>query len=211
MLFRSATTGAVAAVLLPFGAALGAPGYSHRTQYISELGARDAPDAGLVSFGFVVVGALLVATGVVLARSLVEPRSAVWAVAVVALALGGSYLVSGVAPCDPGCPDGTGEGERGFDELSSDQRAHDVAGVLGYTVAVGGVVAFAWASRGSDGAPASLAVAAAAVALALATMQLDSWRGVLQRLLELVLLVWLVDAVRRLTVPEERAPLTTSL
>jgi hypothetical protein len=198
------TGGAVLAVVLPVAAGLRAPGYSHRRQYISELGAEGAPDGGLVSIGFVLVGLLLVAGGVVLVRSLVEPRPAVWAAAVVALALGGSYLVSGVAPCDPGCPDSSGEAE-----VSTAQEVHDVAGVVGYTVAVGGVVAFAFAARGSDAAPVSLAVAAVVVAAGLAAGATDGWAGALQRVVEVVLLAWLVEVVRRLTEPPVEPSLTT--
>ena len=192
------------AVVLPVLAGLRWSGYSHRSQWISELGAHEAPDGGLVSAGFVLIGLLLAAGGVALVRTQAEPRSVVWAAAVVALALGGSYLVSGVAPCDPGCPDaidtngadgadGTGE------EIGTGQQVHDVAGVLGYTVAVYGVVAFAYATRGSDGLPASLAVAAVVVVAGLASAAADDWAGALQRIMELALLGWLVEVVRRLT------------
>jgi Protein of unknown function (DUF998) len=49
------------AVALPFVAALGWDGCSHRSQYISELGARGAPDGAAVSVAFLVVGVLFAA------------------------------------------------------------------------------------------------------------------------------------------------------
>ncbi|HEY8543885.1 MAG TPA: DUF998 domain-containing protein, partial [Acidimicrobiales bacterium] len=177
--------GAVLAVAVPLVAGLRWSEYSPRARLISELGAREAPDGGLVSLAFGLVGLLLAAGGVVLARTLLEPRSVVWAAAVVALALGGSYLVSAVSPCDPGCPggiaaepdDGAGVGDAGDDdrpgtvvvsrdreeEVTTGQQVHNVAAAVGYLVALAGVVAFAYAARGSDGAVASLGVAAVVV------------------------------------------------
>lgn len=194
-------TGAGLALVLPWLAGLQHAGYDQRRQFISELGAVDAPGAGPVSIAFGLVGLLLIAGGVALVYSLVDPRAVAWAAAVVALAWGASYLVSGVAPCDAGCP-GTGE-------VSAAQELHTRAGVAGYAVAVGGVVAFAYAARGSDAAPVALGVALVVVVAGLASLEVESWRGALQRLGELVLLVWLVEVVRRLTVPpDSQGPLS---
>lgn len=189
-----AVVGAGATVGLPLVAALGSPGYSHRSQYISELGARGAPDGALVSVGFVAIGVVWLAwTALAIRRfrAMVGTATAiVVAVALVGGGLGASYAVTGVARCDPGCPE-TGD-------LGTAQQVHGIAGSLGYTLAAAGLVTFAVAARRDPRSRrlgrATLVVAPVAVALAAATASIDGWRGALQRALEVVVVGWLLAA-----------------
>lgn len=191
------TTAVVAAVALPFIAAIGWDGYSHASQYISELGARGAPRGGLVSLGFVLVGLLLLAATVLTVTSMAVtsaggvPRMALVGIALVGGGLGLSYFISGFARCDAGCP------ESG--SLSGVQQVHNTVGVLGYLAAIGGVLLFSIALGKSPlrNAPAWRRIATAGLfavplllTIAILTTTADASRGLLQRLIELILLGW---------------------
>ena len=158
---------------LPFLAGRRWPGYSHRRHYISELGAHDAPDGLAVSAAFVAIGSGLL-PGV---RPGDRGRS-------IALAgLGGSYVVTGIFRCDPGCPD------RGT--LSTRQQVHNLAGVAGYGLGILGAAAAARsAARTGERRDA---VIAGAVAARAATK--PSSRGLHQRALEALLLGWVVSGM----------------
>ena len=180
------------AVALPFVAALGWDGYSHRSQYISELGAHGAPDGAAVSVVFLVVGALFIAWA-----SLTAPRVAA-AVGVTGVAtaiavwlagggLGASYAVSAIARCDPGCPD---------EDMGATQTVHSLVSTAGYTLAVAAVVVFGLAARRSDWTPprrmgrACLVAAPVLASIGLATLMADDWQGLVQRLLDAGLYAW---------------------
>ena len=186
------------AVGLPFVAATGFPGYSHRSQYISELGAQGAPDGALVSAGFVLVGLLLLAStaGAVRVLAVAAPLTLAGAVAVglVGGGLGGSYAITGVARCDAGCPE--------VGDVSTAQQVHNLVGSLGYVLAIGGVILFGVAARRVPRwgplAGAGLALAPVLVVVAGLVTVLDDWRGLLQRGLEVLLLAWLLAVVARL-------------
>jgi hypothetical protein len=167
------------AVLVPVLAALRWAGYSHRTQYISELGARAAPDGALVSAGFVLIGVLLLAFTAWFALRSRASGLLLVAVLMVGGAVGSSYAVSGVARCDPGCPDV---------DASAEQLVHNLTGTAGYTVAIAGVALFGLAGRRDErwGAVARASLVAAPVMLvaALAIPVAGEWRGLLQRIVE---------------------------
>ena len=167
------------AVAVPLLAAAGWEGYSHRTQYISELGAEAAPDGALVSIGFLLIGLMLLAfTGWFAVR-----RKAAGLLLVGVLMVGGavgvSYAVSGVARCDPGCPDV---------DASTEQLVHNLTGTLAYTVAIGGIALFGLAGRSDERwgavARASLVAAPVMLVVAMAIPVADEWRGLLQRIVE---------------------------
>ena len=167
-------------------------GYDRRSQYLSELGAKGAPDGVVVSVGFVVVGLLLAAAAVGVRRA--GPRAlATIGVLVVAGGFAVSYAVSGIARCDPGC----GEVE----PVSTSQEVHDVVGALGYTAAVIGlaVVALARPPTARGRVVRVLAAVAAPVVAVLSALMADEARradrGLHQRLAEAVVFGWLALAV----------------
>jgi hypothetical membrane protein len=94
-------------------AVLGAlrPGYSHVAHFISELGASGTPHSAVMNYaGFVPAGLLLAALGVSLFRVLPRQALAIAGAALVTL-FGVLIAASGIASCDPGCPQGSGSAE----------------------------------------------------------------------------------------------------
>ena len=187
-----AVAGVGLAVALPFVAELGWDGYSHRSQYISELGAHGAPDGAAVSVAFFVVGVLFAAWAALTAPRVAAAVGVTGAATAVAVwlaggGLGASYAVSAVARCDPGCPD---------EDVGAAQAVHSLVSSAGYTLAVAALVVFGLAVRRSACAPArrvgraGLVAAPVLAAIGLAVLVADDWRGLLQRLLDAGLYAW---------------------
>jgi len=79
------------------------PGYSHATDFISELAAREAPTAGLMRVaGFYVTGVLYVLFAAAGAWRLRAHPLALAGMALVALS-GAARIGAGHFPCEPGC------------------------------------------------------------------------------------------------------------
>jgi len=78
--------------------------YSHIANFISELGATGTPYASLMNYaGFLPAGLMLAAFGVALVRALPRRRTTILAAILVTL-FGAGVAASGIASCDPGCP-----------------------------------------------------------------------------------------------------------
>lgn len=167
-----------------------APGYSHVSQYISELGAIDARHGGLVSLGtFLPAGVLLVLTCLALMTRVPPTRLARAGLGLVAL-VGVSWVVAAFAPCDAGCPA----------EGSPRQAIHNLAGALGYLGGGAGFLVLAAALRAA-GAPATRVGWTAATGVVLvaglfvmAAPDLASVRGALQRAMEWAASAWILAA-----------------
>jgi hypothetical protein len=116
------------------------PGYSHASQFISELGERGSPHGGLVSAaGFAPIGGLVLAFLALAAPHF--PRSRWSASGILCFgAVGAAYLASAVARCDPGCPAAG----------SLSQSVHNLFGGLEYVGALAALLLFAGAFRRSD-------------------------------------------------------------
>jgi hypothetical membrane protein len=94
-------------------AVLGAlrPGYGHVAQFISELGASGTQYSAVMNYaGFVPAGLLLAALGLSLFRALPRRALAIAGAALVTL-FGVLIAASGIASCDPGCPQGSGSAQ----------------------------------------------------------------------------------------------------
>ena len=163
------------------------PGYSHVSQYISELGARGAQlEWGVRFAGFLPAGIFLLAFCLFAYAAL--PRSSGTTLALVGLALfAAGYLVAAAYPCDLGCRP---------DKPRTSQLIHNAGGLLGYLLAPAFLLTLARAARTWPGA-GRLAVAgygAAALALAglLTLAPTSSTAGLSQRLLEFAVLAWVV-------------------
>jgi hypothetical membrane protein len=97
-------TGSIVFVVVVMLAAALRPGYSHVTNFISELGATGTTNAALMNYaGFVPAGLMLAAFGVALARALPRHRLTIVAAALIAL-FGAGVAASGFISCDAGCP-----------------------------------------------------------------------------------------------------------
>lgn len=119
------------------------PGYSHVSQFISELGATGAPQARLVNLGgFLPVGVLLTLFAVL--SAFLAPRSGPRVAGFLLLALFAvGYLGAAFFPCDVGCRPAT---------PSFSQMMHNLAGLAGYLGAPIGLILLGVAARGWPGA-----------------------------------------------------------
>ena len=84
-------------------AALLRPGYSHVSQFISELGAVGTQNAIVQQTSLIVTGLLIIAFAVGLNRSIRDGRAAKLGSAFVVV-FGAGMFGGGVFSCDPGCP-----------------------------------------------------------------------------------------------------------
>lgn len=161
------------------------PGFSHRTTFISVLGATGAPSARLMNFGgFLPYGVLVIALASALHRSL---RSAVggWLGPMLLGVYGLAYVALAFAPCDYGCAAVT---------PSLHHRIHFLLGDLIVVAAVAAPVALysrmlddaAWSSL----APATLVLPASAW-LVFSVPMSGLPGAVRQRLWLLLLFVWI--------------------
>lgn len=176
---------AVVTVLTLWAGAL-TPGYSHASQFISELGETGALYEWPVRLsGFLPAGLLVTAFAVLAFRAI--PRSRSVTVGIFGLVLyAGGYLVAVVYPCDTGCRP---------DEPSISQAIHNAAGLLGYLGAPTFLFLLARAAgRWTDARVLSVTgYAAAAMALAgLLTLSPESAVvGLSQRAIEFAVLGWI--------------------
>ncbi|MDR7193450.1 DUF998 domain-containing protein [Luteimonas terrae] len=161
-------------LLMLFGSSAFKPGYSHVSQYISELNAIGTPHAWQIGlFGFVPFG-LLLAILLMLAAPLLPIRGIArvgyWMLLLEAVA----YIGSAFAPCDAGCPaDG-----------SLSQQLHNLLGLLTYLGTCVGVVLLACGTGLRSSTRALLLVVAILWLLLFFAMVLPPFepiRGVLQR------------------------------
>ncbi len=165
------------------------PGYDPRSDFISELGAPGAPFAALMSYGvFVPVGVLWAIAAVLLWRAL-PPGAMGAAGSILLLANAISYAGAGIFPCDAGCP---GEG-------TFDQMMHNFSGALGYFLtppALALIGAHLMAKGRAAIGALTLAVAAMSGLsfLAMASNLEGETAGLLQRLADYPLFVWMLIA-----------------
>ncbi len=166
------------------------PGYSHIGQYISELGAVDAPYGGLVSLGtFLPAGVLAVLTCLALMTRVPPTRAARLGLAMVAL-IGVSWIVAAFAPCDAGCPA----------EGSPRQAIHNLAGAIGYLGGGAGFLILAGALRAAGASATRVMLTSGCGVLlvaglfALGAPELAAVRGVVQRAMELTASAWILGA-----------------
>lgn len=178
-----ATLGVVGLTVVLGGATF--PGYSHVSQFVSELGARGAPHEWAVRLlGFLPAGALLLAFCYFARVAL--PRARATALGLVGLAIfAAGYLVAAAFPCDFGCRP---------EEPSVSQILHNLGGLAGYLLAPAFLFTLARAARGWPGAKSLVAVGYLASALALVGLLTlfpsSPAAGLSQRLLEAAVLGW---------------------
>ena len=169
-------------------------GYDRRAQFLSELGAKGAPDGAAVSAGFVLVGLLLAAAAFGIRRTSAKGL-AVAGLLVVAGGFATSYVVAGIARCDPGCG--------AVEPVSTSQRVHDLVGSLGYTAALAGLVMAALDRRVTLGRATRVSAAVAApIVVVLSAFMADESRaadrGLHQRIVEVLVFAWLALSVTKI-------------
>ncbi len=187
LVLGSAVLGALAVALLTVIGGAMYPGYSHASQFISELGAAGAPHAGLVNMaGFLPAGILICAFALLAWKAL--PRSGATTVGLLGIALFGfGYLVAVAFPCDVGCRPS---------QPSLSQVVHNMLGLAGYLSAPLALALLGWQARSWPGASLlSLLGFAGAVGafIGLALLSPEfAYVGIAQRVLEASVLTWVV-------------------
>lgn len=182
-----ATSLGTLAVMVAFSVALGAltPGYSHVSQFISELGASGAPyEWWARRLGFLPAGVLMLAFCGLAFVALPRSKSMVLGLAGLGIFAAG-YVVASQFPCDPGCRPA---------EPSASQVIHNTLGGLGYLLAPAFLLALSQAVRpwpGTAWLVNSGRVAAVLALVGLLTLTPESpFVGLSQRLLEAAVLGW---------------------
>ncbi len=175
----------VIVILLVVLAGAYSPGYSHFSQFISELGATGAPHEHAVRMaGFLPAGVLLLVFCLLGLKALPASRAVFLSLLGLAVYAGG-YLVAAAFPCDPGCRP---------EHPSTSQLIHNVGGLAGYFLAP--VFLFVLARAARDWPSASRLSTAGFVAACVAlvgvlTMSPESpFVGLSQRALEAAVLGW---------------------
>lgn len=187
LVMLTACGGVLSIVLLTIIGGATFPGYSHASQFISELGAHGAPHAQLVNFGgFLPAGVLVCAFAVLAWKAL--PRSAGTAIGLVGIALFGfGYLVAVFFPCDAGCRPAA---------PSSSQLIHNTLGLAGYLSAPVALAILGWQARSWPGGKLLSVLGFVGALTAFIGLSLLSpefaYVGIAQRLLELSVLTWIV-------------------
>lgn len=187
LVMLSACLGALSIVLLTVIGGAAFPGYSHASQFISELGARGAPHAQLVNFGGFLPAGVLVCVFAVLAWKAL-PGSAGTTIGLVGIALFGvGYLVAAYFPCEAGCRPA---------EPSFSQLVHNALGLAGYLSAPLALTILGWQARAWPGGRllsmlGFVGALTAFIGLSLLSPEF-AYVGVAQRVLELSVLTWIV-------------------
>lgn len=177
----------VSVVLFTIFGALSFPGYSHTAQFISELGARGAPQEMLIRFaGFLPAGVFMILFVIGAFKSL--PRSALTTVGLIGIALYAmGYIVAAFFPCDFGCRPA---------QPSASQVIHNLFGLIGYVLAPLSLVALGFSARNwASGRYLSWPAYIAAVIALVGMMTLSPkspYVGLSQRLVEGAVLIWVV-------------------
>ena len=183
----TAILGAVAVVLTTIVGGFGFPGYSHASQYISELGARGAPNAALVNLaGFLPAGLLLSAFAYLAWKAL--PRSRVTSLGLLGIALFAlGYIGAAFFPCDAECRPS---------DPSPSQLAHELFGLAGYLTAPPALLALGWRARSWPDATWFSTLGFVFGGLTLLSLLFMSpafgYAGAAQRILEGSVLAWVV-------------------
>lgn len=163
------------------------PGYSHLAQFISELGARGAPQEMLIRFaGFLPAGVFMILFVIGAFKSL--PRSRLTTLGLIGIALYAmGYIVAVFFPCDFGCRPA---------QPSLSQAIHNLFGLIGYVLAPLSLVALGFSARSWSGGRYlswSAYIAATAALVGMMTLSPQSrYVGVSQRMIESCVLIWVV-------------------
>ena len=172
------------------------PGYSHLTQYISELGARGVSTELLMRYtGFVPTGLMHAAFAASLYVAFKESKLA--SVAAALLALNGiGRVVAGLFPCEPGCA---------VPRVLLSQKLHSLAAGFGFFALIGAAILWGVVARRDKRLGGLRLYSIATGLLGLLFLLLMSWSaeqragtGLYERLSTGVLSMWVFVLAARL-------------
>jgi hypothetical protein len=183
----SAISGALLILLLTLLGGANFPNYNHATQFISELGALGAPNAGMINLaGFLPAGLLITTFAILAWRSL--PRSSGTTFGMFGLALFAlGYIAAAFFPCEPGCRPS---------EPSLSQALHNLLGLAGYFTAPLSLYLLGSAARkwpnGTTLSTLGLICSGLSLLGLLGMLSEFNYAGLAQRVLEASVLAWIV-------------------
>lgn len=172
------------------------PGYSHMSQYVSELGARGSPTELLIRYaGFVPTGLMHIAFAASLYVAFKDSRLA--SVAAALLALNGLGRVgAGLFPCEPGCS---------VPRLLLSQKLHSAASGVGFFALIGAAILWGVVARRGGRLKGLRLYSIASGLLGLIFLLLMSWSdelraatGLYERLSSGILSTWVLVLAARL-------------
>jgi len=164
------------------------PGYSHVSQYVSELGAVGASHQKAFSYGGLLFSGLLTAL-FALGMLLQAPRASFIASSLLVALAGLGRLVAGIFPCDAGCV---------IEDMSIPATIHAFAGFVALTSgAVAPLILAVGLRRHSHVQLLPLSVALGSASLILVLILFGAgkgvpYAGVIQRLILIAFYVWVV-------------------
>lgn len=172
------------------------PGFSHYTQYISELGERTSSTEFIMRYaGFVPTGLMHMAFAAFLIFAFRGQRTAVAGALLIALN-GAARIAAGLFPCEVGCS---------LPHVLPAQQIHSWAAITGFLAFIAAASSWGWwfrhDSRLRSLSAYSLATAAAAFVFAVLTSVSDATRagtGLYERLSSGLLSLWLLIFAARL-------------
>ena len=184
-------------VLLVMGSML-KPEYSQVSNYISELSATGSAHANAFALAGFLPIAILLATFLFVAAPVIRldgaSRVGYWLL----LSQPVAYIAAALAPCDPGCPM----------QGSTSQQIHNLLGLMTYIAGGAGLFLMASCNTLGRAAKAGLIAGGLAWCLSFALMPepaLTEWRGLLQRISEIVFWLVVLFIAFRLTDTESMA------
>ena len=159
------------------------PGYSHASQYISELGARGAPFQNIVNFGGFLPTGMAVLVFLIAGRRYLAPSPLSKLGVFLLFGVSAGYTVAAFAPCDPGCP-----------SVGSEVQAlHNLGGLLEYLGGSFGLLILGYSYRHLRPQLSIMSIRVAFIVLLsfflMATM--GDLRGLWQRVAEVGLFSWI--------------------
>ena len=165
------------------------PGYSHVSQYVSELGAVGASHQKAFSYGGLLLSGLLTALFALGMLLQVTPRASFIASSLLVALAGLGRLVAGIFPCDAGCV---------IEDMSIPATIHAFAGFVALTSgAVAPLILAVGLRRHSHVQLLPLSVALGSASLILVLILFGAgkgvpYAGVIQRLILIAFYVWVV-------------------
>lgn len=165
------------------------PGYSHVSQYVSELGAAGASHQESFNYGGLFLSGLLTFLFALGLYVRVQPRASLVASSVLVAIVGLSRLVAGIFPCDAGCV---------VENMSMPATVHAIAGFFALTCGAFAQLSLAIGSireRESELFWLSVGLGFVSLALVFALFGFGKelpYLGVVQRLILAAFYVWVV-------------------
>ena len=175
------------------------PGYSHLSQFMSELGATDAPAAALVNgFGFLPAQILMVGF-LLLSRAHFTPTLRLRAAYPLLLLYALGLAMGALFPCDAGCRP---------QEPSLSQQIHNSVGLVAYLAGIVAIFLLSGDQEGKSGGASLLRWIMFVTAVGAFILMLSgiAYLGLAQRILECMIYLRIIQFAFNMRLGNTKAP-----